>query len=96
LPPVGLQINEILSFFGSILLVLIGVELMEIFKTFRLDKTVNVLSALLVALIVLARKVIIMGINDGTNYTEQHGLSAIILSLSVGYYLIKRNGSITK
>ncbi|MFZ2472122.1 MAG: phosphate-starvation-inducible PsiE family protein [Methanothrix sp.] len=34
LPPVSLQINELLSFFGSILLVLIGVELLETFKTF--------------------------------------------------------------
>jgi len=96
LPPVSLQINELLSFFGSILLVLVGVELLETFKTFQQDKTVNVLSALLVALIVIARKVIIMEINDGTNEMGLLGLSAIIISLSLGYYLIKRSESIEK
>jgi len=96
LPPVSLQINELLSFFGSILLVLIGVELLETFKTFQIDKTINVLSALLVALIAIARKVIIMEINDGTNDMGLLGLSAIIISLSLGYYLIKRSESIEK
>lgn len=96
LPPVSLQINELLSFFGSILLVLIGVELLETFKTFHLDKTVNVLSALLVALMVVARKVIIMEISDSTDDMGFLGLSAIIISLSLGYYLIRRSGSIEK
>ena len=75
---------------------LIGVELLETFKTFQQDKSVNVLSVLLVALIVMARKVIIMEINDGTDDMGQLGLSAIIISLSLGYYLIKRSGSIEK
>ncbi|MCX6678147.1 MAG: phosphate-starvation-inducible PsiE family protein [Methanothrix sp.] len=96
LPPVNLQINELLSFFGSILLVLIGVELLETFKNFQLDKTANVLSALLVALIAIARKVIIMEINDDTNEMGLIGLSAIIISLSLGYFLIKRSGSMGK
>ncbi|MHB8117211.1 MAG: phosphate-starvation-inducible PsiE family protein [Methanothrix sp.] len=95
-PPLSLQTNELLSFFGSILLVLIGVELLETFKTFQLDKTVNVLSVLLVALIAIARKVIIMEIDDSTNDMGLIGLSAIIVSLSLGYYLIKRSGSIEK
>ena len=95
-PPLSLQTTELLSFFGSILLVLIGVELLETFKTFHQDKSVNVLSVLLVALIVMARKVIIMEINDGTDDMGQLGLSAIIISLSLGYYLIKRSGSIEK
>ena len=95
-PPLSLQTTELLSFFGSILLVLIGVELLETFKTFQQDKSVNVLSVLLVALIVMARKVIIMEINDGTDDMGQLGPSAIIISLSLGYYLIKRSGSIEK
>jgi uncharacterized membrane protein (DUF373 family) len=96
LPPVSLQINELLSFFGSILLVLIGVELLETFKTIRLDKTVNVLSVLLVTLISAARKIIIMDMGSGPNEMELLGLSAIIISLSLGYYLIKRSGSTEK
>ena len=82
--------------FQNIILVLIGVELLETFKTFQQDKTVNVLSVLLVALIVMARKVIIMEINDGTDDMGLLGLSAIIISLSLGYYLINRSGSLEK
>jgi uncharacterized membrane protein (DUF373 family) len=96
LPPVSLQINELLSFFGSILLVLIGVELLETFKTIRLDKTVVRLSVLLVTLISAARKIIIMDMGSGPNEMELLGLSAIIISLSLGYYLIKRSGSTEK
>ncbi len=94
LPPVNLQINELLGFFGSILLVLIGVELLETFKNFKQDKTFNVLIALLVALIAISRKVIIMEIEGDPNEMELVGLSSLIIALSVGYYLINRSGSI--
>jgi uncharacterized membrane protein (DUF373 family) len=94
LPPINLQINELLSFFGSILLVLIGVELLETFKNFKQDKTFNVLIALLVALIAISRKVIIMEIEGDPNDMELIGLSALIVALSVGYYLINKSGSI--
>ncbi len=94
LPPLNLQINELLSFFGSILLVLIGVELLETFKNFKQDKTFNVLIALLVALIAISRKVIIMEIEGDPNDMELIGLSALIIALSIGYYLINRSGAI--
>jgi uncharacterized membrane protein (DUF373 family) len=94
MPPLNLQINELLSFFGSILLVLIGVELLETFKNNKQDKTFNVLIALLVALIAISRKVIIMEIEGDPNEMELIGLSALIVALSVGYYLINRSGSI--
>ena len=96
LPPVSLQINELLNFFGSILLVLIGVELLETFKTFQLDKTVNVLSVFLVALITIARKVVIMDMNNDPNDMELLGFSAVIISLSLGYYLINRSRPVKK
>jgi len=94
LPPLNLQINELLSFFGSILLVLIGVELLETFRNFKQDKTFNVLIALLVALIAISRKVIIMEIEGDPNDLELIGLSALIIALSVGYYLINKSGAI--
>ncbi len=94
MPPLNLQINELLSFFGSILLVLIGVELLETFKNNKQDKTFNVLIALLVALIAISRKVIIMEIEGDPSEMELIGLSALIVALSVGYYLVNRSGSI--
>lgn len=96
LPPINLQINELLSFFGSILLVLIGVELLETFKNFKQDKTFNVLIALLVALIAISRKVIVMEIEGDPSETELVGNSALIIALSLGYYLVNKSGSIKK
>ncbi len=92
-PPIILQIDELLSFFGGILLVLIGVELLETFKGFQLDKTVNVLTVLLVALIAMTRKVILMEMNGKSTVMDLFGLSAVIISLSLGYYLIKKSTS---
>lgn len=95
-PPLNLQINELLSFFGSILLVLIGVELLETFKNYKQDKTFNVLIALLVALIAISRKVIIMEIEGDPSEMELIGLSSLIVALSLGYYLVNKSGSIKK
>ncbi|VVB70771.1 Phosphate-starvation-inducible E [uncultured archaeon] len=92
-PPVGLQIKEILSFFGSILLVLIAVELLETFRAFQIDKTINVLMVFLVALIAMARKLLIMEINGYSDSTQLFGLSAVVIALSIGYYLIKKSSS---
>jgi uncharacterized membrane protein (DUF373 family) len=91
LPPVSLQINELLNFFASILLVVIGVELLDTFRKIEHDKTVNVLTILLVTLISVARKVILMDLNDSPDYMGLIGLSVIIISLSLGYYLIKKS-----
>jgi len=91
LPPVSLQINELLNFFASILLVVIGVELLDTFRKIEQDKTVNVLTILLVTLISVARKVILMDLNDGPDYMGLLGLSVIIISLSLAYYLIKKS-----
>lgn len=91
LPPVNLQINELLNFFASILLVVIGVELLDTFRTIEHDKTVNVLTVLLVTLISVARKVILMDLNDVPDYMGLLGLSVIIISLSMAYYLIKKS-----
>jgi hypothetical protein len=47
-------------------------------------------------LLMTARKIIIMDMSSGPNEMELRGLSAIIISLSLGYYLIKRSGSAEK
>ena len=44
---------------------------------------------LMVALIAVARKVIILNLKEISNLTLI-GLAAVIISLSVGYYLVKR------
>ena len=89
-PPIFLlEIDELLDIFGMFLLVLIGVELLETVKMYLTQKTLHVEVVFMVAMIAIARKVIILDINELPSLTLI-GIGAIIISLSVGYYLLTR------
>jgi len=89
-PPVFLlEINELLDIFGMFLLVLIGVELLETVKMYLNEKKVHVEVVFTVAMIAIARKVIILDVKELSSLTLI-GIGAIIIALSSGYYLIKR------
>ncbi len=84
-----LEINELFEIFGLFMLVLIGIELLEtIAKTYTNKDSNHAKIVMAVALIAIARKVIIL---DVENYSGQAllGIAAIILALSIGYYLIQ-------
>ena len=90
-PPLFLvSVNELLEIFGMFLLVLIGIELLETVKTYSAESKVHLEVVFMVAMIAVARKVIILDLKEVSNLTLM-GLAAIILSLAVGYYLIRRN-----
>ena len=91
-PIILLDINELLDVFGMFLLVLIGVELLETVKMYLTKKMVHVEVVFTVAMIAIARKVIILDIKEVSSLTLI-GIGAIIVALSAGYYLltIKRN-----
>lgn len=92
-PPVFLlDINELLDVFGMFLLVLIGIELLETVKMYLTQKTVHVEVVFMVAMIAIARKVIILDVKELSGLTLL-GIGAIIIALSAGYYLltIKQN-----
>ncbi|MFC1856008.1 phosphate-starvation-inducible PsiE family protein [Thermodesulfobacteriota bacterium] len=87
-PPMFLlDISELLDVFGMFLLVLIGVELLETVKMYLTQKKVHVEVVFTVALIAVARKVIILDIKKVPSLTLV-GIGVIIVALSVGYYLI--------
>ena len=89
-PPVFLlDINELLDVFGMFLLVLIGVELLETVKMYLTKKTVHVEVVFTVAMIAIARKVIILDIKEVSSLTLI-GIGTIIVALSAGYYLLTR------
>jgi len=89
-PPVFLlDIDELLDIFGIFLLVLIGVELLETVKMYLTQKTVHVEVVFTVAMIAIARKVIILDIKEVPSLTLI-GIGTIIVALSAGYYLITR------
>jgi len=92
-PPAFLiEIDELLDIFGMFLLVLIGVELLETVKMYITQKAVHVEVVFTVAMIAIARKVIILDIKEVPSLTLI-GIGSIIVALSAGYYLLKRKQS---
>ncbi|KPJ77334.1 MAG: phosphate-starvation-inducible E-like protein [Deltaproteobacteria bacterium SG8_13] len=89
-PPIVLMsIEELLEIFGFFLLVLIGLELLETIKAYLIDNVVHVEIVLEVALIAIARKVIIIDMEKYGNLTLV-GIAALILALAAAYYAVKR------
>jgi uncharacterized membrane protein (DUF373 family) len=89
-PPTFLfDITELLDIFGMFLLILIGVELLETMRVYIRENTIRVRVVFTVALIAVARKVIILDPDKHTGITLV-GIAAIILALAVGYYLIRK------
>lgn len=89
-PPVfWLEINQLLDIFGFFLLILIGVELLETIKAYLLKKVVHSEIVLEVILIAIIRKVIILNVKEYSGLSII-GLAALIISVSVAYYFLKR------
>ena len=90
-PPIFLlEINELFEIFGLFMLVLIGVELLEtIAKTYSNRNVNHAKIVMAVAIIAIARKVIVL---DVEKYPGQAlvGIAAIILALSLGHFLVQR------
>lgn len=79
----------LMQIFDSFLIVLIGIELLETIRTFLKDNVVHVEVVMLVAIIAIARKVIVLDY-DKYNGLEVMGIALLIISLAVGYYFIRR------
>ncbi len=86
-----LNSDQLLDIFGVFMLVIIGIELLEtIMKTYLIKGKPHFEVVLSVAIIAIARKVIILDLKD-TESLSLFGIAAIILSLTVGYYFMKRS-----
>ncbi|MFZ0241374.1 MAG: phosphate-starvation-inducible PsiE family protein [Desulfobacterales bacterium] len=89
-PPVFLlEIDELLEIFGMFLIVLIGIELLETVKMYLTQKMVHVEVVFMVAMIAIARKVIVLDLKDYPSLTLI-GIGVIIVALAVGYYLLTK------
>ena len=89
-PPVFLlNIAEMIEVFGFFLMVLIGLELMESIKAYLQEDRIHAEVVFLVALVAVSRKVIIMDYKEASSETL-YGMSALILSLGIGYFLVRR------
>jgi len=85
-PPRGLiRVQGLLEIFGFLLLVLIGVELIETLKAYVKKDVIHVRVVLEVALIAMARKVIIEEPNEVSSLTL-FGIAALILALAIASF----------
>ena len=89
-PIVLLDSKELLDIFGYFLLILIGIELQETFSIYIRERAINVQVVLLVAMIALARKVIILDAEDIQSLTL-FAIGFVILALAAGYYMVKKS-----
>jgi uncharacterized membrane protein (DUF373 family) len=80
-----IPVEGLLQIFGYFLLVLIGVELIETLKAYVKKDVIHVRVVLEVALIAMARKVIIEEPNDVPSLTL-FGIAALILALGLASY----------
>jgi uncharacterized membrane protein (DUF373 family) len=83
-----IPVQGLLDIFAFFLLVLIGVELLETLKAYVKKDAVRVRLVLEVALIAMARKVIIVE-PDGVSGLTLLGIAAVILALGVAFYFEK-------
>jgi uncharacterized membrane protein (DUF373 family) len=87
-----LGIGDLLDIFGFFLLILIGVELLETIRAYLSDHEVHVEIVLEVALIAVARKVVIVDVKEYSSETLL-AIAAIVLALAGAYFLQKRSRS---
>lgn len=83
-----LNISELLDLFGFFFMILIGLELVETIKMYLDESKIHVEVVFLVAMIAVARKVIILDAK-AHEWTTLLAVAAVILALSLGYYLFK-------
>ena len=85
-----LSVDQLLDIFGLFMLVVIGIELLEtIMKTYVTQGQPHYEVVLSVAIIAIARKVIILDLKE-VDSLSLIGIAAIVVALTTGYFLMKR------
>ena len=93
--PALLDQGELISILGAFLLVLITVELLDTIKAYFRENAIHVEIVVLLAIIAVARKVILLDPTGMTGFEfgfELIGIGVIVVGLAAGYYLIKKAG----
>ena len=93
-PPLFLlSVDQLLEIFGLFMLVVIGIELLEtIMKTYLTQGQPHYEVVLSVAIIAIARKVIILDLKK-LDSLSLIGIASIVIALTIGYFLMKRSQS---
>lgn len=96
--PYLLESHELIMVLGAFLLVLIGVELLDTIKAYFHENTIHVEIVVLLAVIAVARKVILLDPSGKSGFEfgfELMGIGLIVAGLAAGYYFIKKAGITT-
>ena len=88
-PNFMLGIDNLFEIFGFFMMILIGLELLESIRTYLSDELLHVEVVFLVAMIAIARKVIILEVKD-LDPLVLIGIASIILALALGYFFVKK------
>lgn len=88
-----LQIADILATFGSFMAVLIAIEIFVNITIYLRDDIIHVKIVMATALMAIARKVIILNVEDEA-ITPQviFAIAALVLATSIGYFLVVVKG----
>lgn len=86
-----MDLDDLMDLFGVFLLVLIGIELLDTIKVYLKQNQVHVEVVVLVAIIALARKIVILKVEQLAGETII-GIGVLIIALAIAYYLIKKAG----
>ncbi|MDZ7316881.1 MAG: phosphate-starvation-inducible PsiE family protein [candidate division KSB1 bacterium] len=83
------DLTNLLEIFGTFLMVLIGLELLETIKVYWQQNKFHLEEVLIVSIIAVARKVILV---DSKTFSADFllGMAALILALAVSYFLVQR------
>lgn len=84
-----LEKDDIYKIFSAFLLVLIGIELLQAMSVYLKENAIHVETVLLVAIIAVARHLIDINYEE-TDALKLVGFASLILSLTIGYYFIKK------
>ena len=85
-----LEVHELLELFGLFLLVLIGIELLHSVKTYVVRREFHLETVLTVAMIAVARKIIVLEPKELPEGTLL-GIAALVIAIALGYYLMRRS-----
>ena len=85
-----MELHELLELFGQFLLVLIGIELLHSTKIYIVRRVIHLEAVLTVALIAVARKIIVLDTKELPEGTLL-GIALTVLALTLGYYLVRRS-----
>ncbi len=82
-----LDLSYILPIFGAFMIVLIAIEIFINITVYLREDVIHVKIVIATALMAIARKLIVFDFNK-LNYLHLLGLAAVILALSLAYWLI--------